>query len=188
MTFDDGLEGLYRYALPILSSSRIPATLFLVAESLTPGGRAVDWIDGMAAGARQTITVDQILEMQEAGIAFGSHSYSHRDLRELSDAECEWDLRSSREVLEAILGGPVRTLAYPRGFHNERVRNAARRAGYSFAFGMDRTPEPGDHWSIPRIGVYGDNGLLTLRIKTSLWYPAVRWSLASSTFPKAKHR
>lgn len=188
LTFDDGLAGLHQHALPVLVSTGLPATVFLVAETLVPGGRPVDWIDGLPRGARRTLTAEQVLDMQQAGITFGSHSYSHRDLRELSDAECEHDLRLSREVLEEVVGRPVRTLAYPRGFHNGRVRAAAQRAGFSYAFGIDQPTEARDRWCIPRIGTYRHNGLATLRIKTSRWYPAVRTSRAFGVVGKTLPR
>ena len=45
LTFDDGFSGLYEHVLPVLVREKLPATVFLVAETLTPGGRPVDWVD-----------------------------------------------------------------------------------------------------------------------------------------------
>ena len=104
------------------------------------------------------------------GIQFGSHSYSHHDLTQLSDYECELDLRESRILLEDLLGTPIRFLAYPRGLQNERVRKAARKAGYSNAFSMMRKPRIMDTHSVPRVGIYSHNGRFTLEVKISSWY------------------
>src|SRR5205807_4952068 len=113
--FDDGFADVYTYALPILRRSRLPATVFIVAQTLTSGGRAVDWVDDPPSWPLETLSREQILEMRAAGISFGSHSFSHRDLTTLTEDECVRDLRTSREVLEAILGEAIRLLAYPRG-------------------------------------------------------------------------
>ena len=176
ITFDDGFNSVYEFAWPVLRRSGLTAAVFLVARTLTPEGQAVDWADGPPGRALSTMTKDQILEMQDGGVAFGSHSLAHRDLSELTDEECERDLKTSREILEAVLGREVRTLAYPRGLHNERVHRAASRAGFSHAFGTSKpTPRPGP-LAIPRIGVYPNNGGASLRVKTSSAYPRLRTS------------
>ena len=41
-------------------------------------------------------------------MTFGSHTWSHRNLAQLVDAEAEAELRRSREVLEERLAEPVR--------------------------------------------------------------------------------
>ena len=48
--------------------------MFLVAQTLTAAGQQVDWIDTPPPYERQTLTVDQVLEMQHDGVAFESHS------------------------------------------------------------------------------------------------------------------
>jgi peptidoglycan/xylan/chitin deacetylase (PgdA/CDA1 family) len=178
VTFDDGLASLYTHAWPVLEQHRIPATIFLVAKTLTPEGKAVDWIDNPPAHKLETLALDQILEMQDGGIEFGSHSHAHADLTGLSEKECEQDLRSSRELLADLLGRPVTLLAYPRGLHNEMVHRAARRAGFEFGFGTSKPPPNRGSLAIPRVGVYPSNGLISLQIKSSRWYPAIRTSRA----------
>ena len=120
--------------------------------------------------------------MREAGITFGSHSLAHHDLTLLGEDECERDLRESRELLEDLLGHPVRWLAYPRGRHNERVRRAASRAGFTHAFTLPTGPEPRGAHALPRVGIWPKDGINALRAKTSDWYLGVR---TSRMFPLA---
>src|SRR2546423_1141649 len=103
-----------------------------------PADHAVDWVDTPPPHPLRTLTVEQVREMQEDGIAFGSHSYAHHDLTAMEEAECARDLRASRELLEDLLKAPVRHLAYPRGRHDERVRRAALRAGFTHAYAGER--------------------------------------------------
>ena len=188
VTFDDGLDSLYEHAWPVLQRHGIAATIFLVAETLTPGGRKVDWVDEPPPGGLKTLTREQVLEMRAAGISFGSHSYAHRDLVELGDDECREDLARSREVLEDLLDEPVQMLAYPRGLHDERVHVAARRAGFDFAFGTSKPPTTRGPLSIPRIGVYPGNPPSSLWLKSSSLYPPVRTSRRLAASKKALRR
>jgi peptidoglycan/xylan/chitin deacetylase (PgdA/CDA1 family) len=178
LTFDDGFASVYTHAFPTLLRHGLPATVFLVAETLTPNGRAVDWVVPTPPYPIATLTLDQVLEMQAAGIQFGSHSYAHRDLDSLTFEECKHDLRASRELLEDLLGRHVRYLAYPRGRHNEQVRRASGLAGYTHAFSLPVSSEAIGPLAIPRVGVYPPNGALTLRIKLSRPYLPLRMSRA----------
>ncbi len=154
----------------------LPATVFLVAETLTPAGRPVDWVDTPGTAPLSTLTVDQVLEMQDAGVDFQSHSWAHRDLIDLSFEECVRDLRDSREFLSDVLGRPVTLLCYPRGLHDANVQKAAEVAGYTHAFALPETPEqPGDY-AVPRVGIYRGNGLLAVRVKAARPYLQLRTS------------
>jgi peptidoglycan/xylan/chitin deacetylase (PgdA/CDA1 family) len=178
LTFDDGFASLFEHGLPSLTRHALPATVFLVARTLAPEGKTVDWVDDPPARPPATLSRPQVLEMQEAGVRFESHSLDHRDLRLLSDEECERDLRASRELLEDLLARPVTLLAYPRGLHDARVRRAAERAGYAFAFTLPEAREAAGRFAIPRVGIYDGNGTRGLRTKTSPWYLAARTSRA----------
>jgi peptidoglycan/xylan/chitin deacetylase (PgdA/CDA1 family) len=174
LTFDDGFEALHTHALPVLIREQLPATVFLVAQTLTPGGQPVDWVDTPGTEPLSTLTRDQVLEMQDAGVDFQSHSWAHLDLTRLSEEECVRDLRDSREMLSELLGRPVTLLAYPRGRHTSHVRRAAARAGYTHAFALPERAEDVDDHAIPRVGIFRGNGQLTLRIKATRPYVRLR--------------
>ena len=179
LTFDDGFADLYDFALPILARLRLPATVFLVARSLM-GEPAVDWVDdedGPVPTEVATLSVEQVRDMHEAGIRFGSHSLAHRDLTQLSEAECVEDLRQSREVIEEVVREPVRLVAYPRGRHAEHVRSAAKKAGFVYGFSLPATSEVVGPFSIPRVGIYRGNDIDRLKTKVSWWYLPLRMTL-----------
>src|SRR5437870_9562630 len=134
----------------------------------------INWVDSPPVKSLQTLVRDPDLERLAAVMSVGAHSYAHQHLTTLTDEECERDLRRSRDVLEDLLGQPVRLLAYPRGRHNERVRAAAARAGFSHAFALPEAPEPAGPYALPRAGVWSNDGLLALRVKTSDWYVSIR--------------
>jgi peptidoglycan/xylan/chitin deacetylase (PgdA/CDA1 family) len=162
--------------LPVLTRERLPATVFLVAETLTPAGRPVDWVDTPGTEPLSTLTLDQVRGMQDAGVDFQSHSWAHHDLTGLSYEDCVRDLRESREFLSEVLGRQVTLLAYPRGLHDADVRKAAAAAGYSHSFTLPETAEePGPH-AIPRVGIYRGNGPFSVRVKAARPYLRVRTS------------
>lgn len=182
LTFDDGFASLYDSAWPLLRRHGLPATVFLVAQTLTPGGQTVDWVDTPPADRPLvTLTVDQVLEMQESGVDFQSHSWSHRDLTTLEPAELARDLGDSRQLLEDLLGRPVRHLAYPRGRHDARVRDAAGRAGYTHAYALPEHRERPGRYAVPRVGVHYGNSLRVVKAKDDPAYLRVRTSRAWST-------
>jgi peptidoglycan/xylan/chitin deacetylase (PgdA/CDA1 family) len=176
MTFDDGFAALHEYALPVLTRHRLAATVFLVAETLTPQGRTVDWVDTPPPYPLRTLTVDQVREMQDDGVEFASHSYSHLDLTTLAYADCVADLRRSRELLEDLLHQRVPFLAYPRGRHDAHVRLAAERAGYSHAFTLPQTRERPGPFAVPRVGIFPGNDVRVMRLKLRRSYLPVRTS------------
>lgn len=177
LTFDDGYASLYEHALPHLVRHGLVATIFLVAQTLAPDRLEATWAATPDGYLPSTLTLEQIQDMQEAGIAFGSHSLRHADLTEMGPEECERDLRASKEMLEDLLRGPVELLAYPRGLHDEQVRAAAQRAGYTYAFGTSKNRGASGRFGIPRIGIYPGNGIGVLAVKSSRWYPALRTGL-----------
>jgi peptidoglycan/xylan/chitin deacetylase (PgdA/CDA1 family) len=176
LTFDDGFAALHEYVLPVLTQRKLPATVFLVAQTLTPEGRPVDWVDTPGTEPLTTLTLDQVREMQDAGVDFQSHSWAHHDLRQLTWDECVRDLRDSREFLSDLLGRAVTLLCYPRGLHDAGVRKAAEVAGYTHAFALPEGPEqPGDY-AVPRVGIWRGNGLSAVRVKATRPYLRVRTS------------
>lgn len=165
LTFDDGLRSVFEHALPVLETLGWPHSVFLVSDRI--GG------DNAWGGAGKTATpplpllgAAEIRAMQRRGTAFHSHARTHLRLPELSDAQLERELRGSREALEELLGDEVRYLAYPFGAEDQRVREAARSAGYRAAFSTRSgfNGPNGDRFCLRRLEVYGtDSAAMLLR-------------------------
>ncbi len=178
LTFDDGFASVYEHAWPVLRARSLPAAIFLVAGTLTEPPRGVDWVDDPPSWPLATLRMDQVLEMQDAGVLVGSHTLTHPNLPELTDAECRRELGESRELLESLVGRRVPHLAYPRGRNDARVRRLAEAAGYAWAFTLPEAPEPTGRFGIPRAGIYRGNGIGHLALKATRAYPRVRGSRA----------
>lgn len=146
VTFDDALLGVAELALPVLERLDAPATVFAVAERL---GSEPDW----TTGEQRTLTGRELADLATApGITIGSHAATHRSLPGLDDSELDAELRGARATLAAVVGAPVDLLAYPFGHHDDRVRAAARTAGYraGFTFLNGRIEPDQDRFRLPR--------------------------------------
>jgi peptidoglycan/xylan/chitin deacetylase (PgdA/CDA1 family) len=105
------------------------------------------------------VSWDQVRRMRDAGMAIGSHTHRHRVLARLSEAEQREELATSKARLEAELGKPVETIAYPVGTResfSELTKSLAREVGYQIGFsyygGINR-PGRTDPFNIRRIPV-----------------------------------
>jgi peptidoglycan/xylan/chitin deacetylase (PgdA/CDA1 family) len=168
VTFDDAFRSVER-ALPVLERLGAPATVF-ACPGLT--GAKLD-VPELADSVREhpaeleTMGWDDLRGLAERGLELGSHTLSHPHLPALADDELRRELEESKARLEDELGRPCRYLAYPFGDEEERVRGAARRAGYDAAFALPGREDRIDRFALPRVGVYrGDSGL-RLALKTT---------------------
>lgn len=131
LTFDDGQANLYTHALPVLEQEGVPALVFVVAGRI---GGLTDWEDRPAWRHNPLLTWEQMREMQQRGVTFGSHTLSHRRLTDLPEEQWRRELAESKQVLEEGLGRPVETLAYPYGALSAEIGQAALDMGYRLCF------------------------------------------------------
>lgn len=133
ITFDDGYDGVYRYAYPQLKKRKMKAVVFLV----------VSQVDRMKPTAH--LTRAQLSEMSGSGVfEFGSHTYDlHVPIPErheaglVSTAAIRKDLVRSREVLQSWLKRPIRALAWPYGHYDETCLKLAQQSGFQLVFTTD---------------------------------------------------
>jgi peptidoglycan/xylan/chitin deacetylase (PgdA/CDA1 family) len=129
LTFDDGFMSIYRYAFPVLKLHRMKATVFV-----TPDPESENFTKHAAVDS--PLTLEQMREMSDYGIAIESHGMTHRYLTEMPPELVHWELEESKSVLEGIVGKPVQYLAIPSGAYNRTVRKLAKEVGYKAIFGM----------------------------------------------------
>ena len=85
------------------------------------------------------LTWAEVQEMEKSGwVSFGAHTMHHPILAYLDDIqEVQHEVADCRTILEAQLGHPVRTFAYPIGQKEhigDIVIQAVKQAGYTWAF------------------------------------------------------
>jgi peptidoglycan/xylan/chitin deacetylase (PgdA/CDA1 family) len=176
ITFDDGLAGLPRVALPLLADAGVTATVFAPSAVL---GRDPEWW----AESGPLMDVDELRALVAAGWSVGSHTRTHPSLPDLTDGELASELAGSRDELSGITGSPVDLLAYPFGHVDERIVDAARAAGYraGFAFVAGRITPTVDHFRIPRLPVHA--GRNRRRLAYEVARPADSWPDTANARP-----
>ena len=101
------------------------------------------------------LSVDELREMINGGIAVGSHGRSHDSFLHLGYEDLFAELTESKQVLESVTGQSVTWLAYPYGDYSREAMEAVRRAGYQGA--VTTSPRlydaAADPHAIPRICV-----------------------------------
>ncbi len=125
--FDDGNMDIYTNAFPVMQNYGFIGVTYIVSNRLQADGY-------VAAG--------QIQEMAAAGWEIGSHSRSHIDLSKNPD-RLRIEIVDSRKDLEAALGVPVLTFAYPFGKMGGGDMDYVRFAGYTSAVGLGSTNDQG---------------------------------------------
>jgi peptidoglycan/xylan/chitin deacetylase (PgdA/CDA1 family) len=173
ITFDDGLADTLHTAAQVLGARGATATAFLA-----PGLLGADHPD-LPPGHR-ILREDELRPLEASGIAIGAHSLAHADLPSLPRGAARAELRDSRLALEALLGHPVTTMAYPFGRHDARTRQDAADAGYTVACACAGAG-PWEALALPREPVFPSTTAARIRVKAAgLYGPLQAVSVARS--------
>lgn len=136
ITFDDGYESLYEFALPVACHLKIPMTVFMITARV---GRRLQFAEYLGE--------NQIREMAKSGyFDFGSHTHDlHTDSLAIYEAFAghpenpvlrllQRDLRISASRLQSIMGERPLALAWPYGKFNPEFAAIARNNGFHLHF------------------------------------------------------
>lgn len=136
VTFDDALDNVRQYALPVLRDLNIPATIFAVSGNL---GREPSWAMAEGHPDRYEIlsTMEQLREYSPDLIEIGSHTVTHPHLTSLTDDSLKYELGESKRMLEVALGREVSSLSVPFGAYNQETLRGAQEAGYKLVVSCD---------------------------------------------------
>ena len=137
ITFDDGYKDNYTNALPILQKYNFSATIYLVAAHV---GESAKW-DGEIGEQLPLLTWAEIREMQEHHIEFGSHTRTHVELDKIPTEQIEWQVCTSKHIIEENLGRKIHTIAYPYEQFTQEVQDMAKQCGYIAACGTSHMSE-----------------------------------------------
>lgn len=149
ITFDDGLEDVYRVAYPELKKRNIPFAIFIVTDFLDKEGY---------------IGREELIEMStDPLVTICSHGVTHQLLSGMDEYQQVVELEESKKILEQIIQKPVNYFAYSHGkYDNETLKLLRENDWYDFAFGVQSLPTNSItkswKWHLPRIN-FDNNGM-----------------------------
>jgi len=155
LTFDDGWEGVYSIAYPILKKYGFPATLFLYTDLINGNKKTLNWA--------------QVAELDTGGIDIQCHTKTHRNLNKAQEKESlkhyvgdvENEIIESTRIIKQKLKKDVKYLAYPYGDTNNLIVAFLKQKGFRGAFTVKRDANPFfmDHYTLNRAMIYGNFNL-----------------------------
>jgi peptidoglycan/xylan/chitin deacetylase (PgdA/CDA1 family) len=149
LTIDDGYTDAYEQAFPILKKYGLVGNFAIVTEVL---------------GTREYMSLNNVIEMQKAGMGIMSHTTLHCQLAQrerkngvnvyldslpgdelkpcpqftypggLTVGQADYELKESKKFLQDKLGISIDSVVYPFGNYNPKTMEIAKKNGYKFAF------------------------------------------------------
>jgi peptidoglycan/xylan/chitin deacetylase (PgdA/CDA1 family) len=191
ITFDDGFADNYGIAWPIAKKYQFTLNLFLctglmgedhpvimtrhgyvlLKNGRMPGPDSDVWehIQKFPELWRP-LNWQELGEMKDAGVHFGFHSHSHRNLALMPPGDLVADLAGGLEMFERRWGYRPRFFALPYGWYDAytpETINILGQLNMEFIFGthLGRARLPCHHLVLPRLGIYQSDDLASFQRK-----------------------
>jgi len=162
ISFDDGYQNNYEYALPVLQETGHKA-IFFIATSFLDSAEVFPWIQTEIDAVRKQyrpLTGSQLKDIAAiSGMTIGAHTKTHRRLASLEQNEARAELLESKSTLESLLGTEIKHFAFPYGSTKDftaRDMAMCREAGFQTGMTTDARSmrKPQNLFAIPRQTVY----------------------------------
>jgi peptidoglycan/xylan/chitin deacetylase (PgdA/CDA1 family) len=146
ITFDDGYLDVYEKAWPVMQRLGFTGVVYVITGQMEIKGYLHE---------------NHLKELASAGWEIGSHTDSHANLRQMG-VNLDVEISRSKEILESLLGMPVRSFSFPYGLTSPYVTSLVKSAGYESAVGLGGFSRhvPETQYYLSRIEVQGEFDLL----------------------------
>jgi len=174
LTFDDGYEGIYKIAFPMLKEFGWNAVLFVLGDRIV---KSDFWDKHSGLPEANLLSGEQIIEMHEAGFEVGSHSMQHANLINIPQKIARYEILQSKEMLQALLKSQVKSFCYPYGLTNNTIKNIVHESGYELACGVYTGPPKfwEDKYDIRRITIKNSTNSFSFGLKMLAPFEYYEW-------------
>ena len=151
VTFDDGCQSVVENAVPVLADHGLKATIFCVAGHL---GGTNDWRASAEEPRLRLASAADLARVAEKDFEIGSHGYTHAALSGADGVTRE--VEDSKAVLEAAVGRPVTSFAWPYGARpsDDAARRIAATYDAACSTQIARVSAGADVYALPRIDAH----------------------------------
>jgi len=175
--FDDAFVSVLENAVPILRKHEIPAGIAVPAANI---GRSPDWnIPSDSLDVNETVmSQEQIEGLDKEHFEILSHTLTHPVLTQVEDGKLHAEVVDSKHELERISGCEVSGSCYPYGAFDDRVCEAAAKAGYRLGFTTEPVMVEGSESVFLRIGRFAvspRDSLFKFKLKVCGAYQVCRY-------------
>ena len=112
LTFDDGAQHLWDFAIPELLKRGMTASFFIPTHHI---GQTNSWDVSEGRSEVQLMDAAAIRELTAAGMEVGGHSHQHIRLGDIEETQVLQELTTSKAILDDLLDGDVQSMAWPYG-------------------------------------------------------------------------
>jgi peptidoglycan/xylan/chitin deacetylase (PgdA/CDA1 family) len=148
-SFDDGLKNQADIGLPLLDKYGFKGTFFIIPAIIPTAGQQI-----LSTGESRngTISWERLSAMAANGHEVASHSWSHKNMKPLSDPVLHGEIDKADQAILKEIGHFPLTFAYPYNSFDERVHNAVRKNHLAaresqFGIGPRFTAQNGNDWA-----------------------------------------
>jgi peptidoglycan/xylan/chitin deacetylase (PgdA/CDA1 family) len=168
LTFDDAYLDFYETAWPLIARNGFSAHVFVPAGKV---GGTSDW-DAQYGEPARVMSWEQLAELGDGGVTFGSGLSTHSAADLLSSAQLLEEAVSSRVRLESATRQTVRTVAPPYGAIDVRTEQIMAFAGYTQVFSGRGAAAPIAQATLhtPRIPINGFDPIETFAKKLGVMH------------------
>ncbi|CAN5589160.1 hypothetical protein BH10BAC3_BH10BAC3_32790 [soil metagenome] len=148
ISFDDGTEGQYTTALPVLNTYGFKGVFFIMTVVLNKPGY---------------LTKEQVIDVSKHGHVIACHTWDHHNVTGYTEKDWQLQLQQPTAALEKMIRKPVNFFAYPNGIWNSHAISDLKKQGYTAAFQLAEKQDVNEpaftirriiadsHWSGPQL-------------------------------------
>ena len=169
LTFDDGAQHLWDYAIPELLKRGMTASFFIPTNHM---GQTNSWDVAEGRAEIQLMDDTAIRDLKVAGMEVGGHSHQHLRLGDIEKDQVLHELTTSKAILDDLLSEDVRSMAWPYGSVPSGAPELMQKTGWKTGlaiFSPDSNPT-----RLRRFIVHDGDTPRSIRLKCGPLYKAYR--------------